>query len=106
MEQIARFTTWHNVSFTATASTTGGFAFSNYAGAILICNSTGTLTFYTTAPGSTTRVPITDAYGAPVTVTVSSAPSAVPLPDACFSCHYVAATSSAGTINATVCLKG
>lgn len=110
MEQILRFTSTATATFTSTLGTTGGFAFSNYAGALLCCAGSGTLTFYVkpnpllaTNDSTTTRA-IVDASGSAITVSVNN--NAVPLPDECYACNYVLATTSSANVTCTILLKG
>lgn len=110
MEQILRFTSKTTTTFTSTLATTGGFVFSNYAGALLCCTGTGTLTFYVkpdenaSAQNSTTTRAVVDSSGSAITVAVNN--NAVPLPDECYSCNYVLATTSGANVTCTVLLKG
>jgi hypothetical protein len=110
MEQILRFTSKATATFTNTLATTGGFAFSNYAGALLCCTGTGTLTFFVkpdetlAAQNSTTTRAIVDAGGSAITVVVNN--NAVPLPDECYPCNYVLATTSGSNVTCTILLKG
>ena len=110
MEQILRFTSTATATFTSTLATTGGFSFSNYAGALLCCTGTGTLTFFVkpnpllaTNDSTTTRA-IVDSSGTAITVTVNN--NAVPLPDECYSANYVLATTSGSNVTCTILLKG
>lgn len=110
MERILRFTSKATATFTNTLATTGGFAFSNYAGALLCCTGTGTLTFFvkpddnpSAQDGTTTRA-VVDSSGIAITVAVNN--NAVPLPDECYSCNYVLATTSGSNVTCTILLKG
>jgi hypothetical protein len=110
MEQILRFTTVVQATFTNTLATTGGFAFSNYAGALLCCTGNGTLTFYVkpnpslAANNSTTTRAIVDAGGSAITVAVNN--NAVPLPDECYAGNFIVATTSGSNVTCTILLKG
>lgn len=110
MEQILRFTSTTTATFTSTLATTGGFSYSNYAGALLCCTGTGTLTFFVkpnpllaTNDSTTTRA-IVDSFGSAITVSVNN--NAVPLPDECYSANYVLATTSSANVTCTILLKG
>ena len=105
MDQIARYTTKVDVTFTGSTSTTGGFTFSNYAGALICATGTGDLTFYVKPnENSSTLRPITKADGSAITVAVNN--SAVPLPDECYAGNYIVATTSGPNITCTILLKG
>jgi hypothetical protein len=110
MEQILRFTTKATATFTNTLATTGGFSFSNYAGALLCCTGAGTLTFYVkpdeivAAQNGTTTKAIVDSSGSAITIAVNN--NAVPLPDECYACNFVLATTSGSNVTCTILLKG
>lgn len=106
MQYIARFqhTISTTVRFTTSIGTTGGFGFNTFAGAMIVCPSAATLTFYVKATDTATPAPALDSSGSAITVTVPAGGGAVPLPDELFAATYVMAVSSA-QVDCTVLLK-
>lgn len=106
MQSIARFqhTITTTVRFTTSIGTTGGFGFNIFAGAMIVCPSAATLTFYVKPTDTASPVPALDSTGAAVTVTVPAGGGAVPLPDELFAATFVMAVSSA-QVDCTILLK-
>jgi hypothetical protein len=96
------------VTFTTSASTTGGFGLQTYAGGMILVDSAtagATLTFYTkTSETSATSYQIYDG-GAAVSVSIGAG-WAVPLPDALYGAAYVTAVVSTGTATCRIIVKG
>lgn len=106
MQQIVRFnhTISTTVRFTTSTSTTGGFGFNTFAGAMIICPSAATLTFYVKASETASPVQVYDSSGSAVTATVPAGGGAIPVPDELFAATYVMVVSSA-QVDCTILLK-
>lgn len=114
MQTIARFNdkTTVDVTFTATASSSGGFVTALHAGAILFVRSTSTngaivLTFGARpSPTSTEFFVVADSSNSPITLTVQPN-RCYALPDDLFAATYVSATAPAGqSATCSIFLKG
>lgn len=110
--QISRFSdaTTQAVSFTDTASTSGGFGFNCYSTGLLLVDSvTGspTLSFYVkTAAASSSSYPLYTAAGTAVTLAVVAG-RAYPIPAELAGANYVTAVCGAGTAaNVKIIMKG
>lgn len=106
MNYIARFqhTISTTVRFTTSIGTTGGFGFNTFAGAMILCPSAATLTFFVRASDTSTPLPAVNSSGTAIAVTIPAGGGAVPLPDELFAATYVMATSSA-QVDCTILLK-
>lgn len=107
-QYIARFShvVAQQVTFTNSISTTGGFAYNQFAGGLIICNNLSplTLTFFTRSSDTATPLQIKDAAGNGVSVTLSN--GAVPIPDECFAAAFLMVVSSGASATCTILLKG
>lgn len=99
-----------SVTFTASNSTTGGFNFSLYAGAMIhvssVTGSPTTLTWKVKENEEASTVyPVADGSDAAITTTIQTG-RAYPLPDELFAAGYVMATTDTGTAVCKIIVKG
>lgn len=112
MQQITRFNdaTTQTITFTSSASTTGGFNLAVYSGAMLLVTATPSsaataITFVCKATEQDAdSFVVADSTNTPVAMTVQPG-RAYSLPDELFAAGYVMATTASGTVSCRVIVK-
>lgn len=99
-----------SVVFTSSEGTTGGFALSAFAGAMIhvtgITGGATTLTWKVRETGeSATTFTLASALDVAKTTTVSAVNRAYDIPDEAYAAAYVLATTNAGTVTCRVIVK-